>query len=193
MAYGASTGTRFDLGPPGAPAGDTVGGDCEVRHPATGRLVGCVLFAGILQAFAVGLVLHRLHDDPNEAHEAVFVSPLVHWLRDSALAAPGGILLLLTATLLARRIVARHPGARDGVRAHLLWAALGAVAYAVASVPAAMLHAQLFSAHHEGTGFLLHSAREAVLTLRYSFAILAGVALAGGLPWNPGTTSAEDR
>lgn len=142
-----------------------------------------VALAGLLQAFAVGVVLHRQHDDPTEAHEAVYIGPVQHWLRDSTLSVPLAVLLLLLATLVARRLATRQGRAGDGVGASLLWAGLGAVAYAVASIPAAMAHAWLFGAGHEEQSFLLHSAEEAVITLRYSFALLVGFALVVGLPW----------
>ncbi len=147
------------------------------------RLVGTVSAAGLLQAFAVGWVLHGLHDDPAEAHEAVYVPPVLHWLRDSALSVPGGLLLLFGATLVARRLATRDGGAGDGAGAYPLWAGLGAVAYAVASVPAALLHARLFEAGHEEVSFALHSAVEGIVTLRYSFVLLLGLAMAIGLPW----------
>lgn len=162
---------------------------------ATTRLVAYATAAGTVQAFSVGYILHRLHDDPNETHEAVYVTPVVHWLRDSALAAPGAIVLLIAATLVSRRIMARGSAGQAGasMAGYLVWAAFGAAAYALASVPAAMVHARLFSAHHEEGSYLLHSAEEAVLTLRYSFALLLGIAALAGLPWTPRTSNREDR
>jgi hypothetical protein len=142
-----------------------------------------VVSAGLIQAFAVGLVLHRLHSDPASAHEVTYVPPVLHWLRDSALAAPLAVLLLFIATSVARRLSTTGARPGDGVAAHALWAGLGAAAYAAASVPAALVHARLFGAHHEQTSFLLHSAKESLVTLRYSFALLVAFALAAGLPW----------
>lgn len=154
---------------------------------STVRLLAHVAAVGVVQAFAIGWVLHRLHDDPAEAHEAVYVPPVLHWLRDSALAVPGGVLLLLGATLLARRLCRRRgsdgAGAGAGAGAHLLWAGLGSVAYAEASVPAALVHARLFEAGHDEGSFALHSAVEGIVTLRYSFVLLLLLAVVAGLPW----------
>ena len=150
--------------------------------PSGMRVMGLVFPAALVQCFAVGFVLHRLHDDPAEAHEAVYIGPTAHWLRDSALSFPLALILLLLATLGARRLVAARGHAPDGVGAHLLWAGLGAVAYAVASVPAALAHTALFAAGHEERSFLFHSVEEAVVTLRYSFALLLAFALVVGLP-----------
>ncbi len=165
-------------------AGRTTAGGAnavDARAPV-GRLVAIVLAAGLVQAFAVGLVLHRLHDDPAEAHEARYVTPFLHWLRDSALAAPMAVALLLLATVAARRLSGGAPRT-SGLGPRLLWAGLGAMAYAAASVPAALVHSRLFGAGHEESSLLLHSAEEAIITLRYSFALLLAFSVLVGLPW----------
>ena len=159
---------------------------------STVGLLAHVAAVGVVQAFAIGWVLHRLHDDPAEAHEAVYVPPVLHWLRDSALSVPGGVLLLLGATLLARRLSRRRGRAGDGAGACLLWAGLGSVAYAVASVPAALVHARLFEAGHDEGSFALHSAVEGIVTLRYSFVLLLVLAVVAGLPWT-GRSRGGDR
>ena len=169
------------VGSAGATA--TRGGSAGARTAPAGRLVAVVLAAGLVQAFAVGLVLHRLHDDPAEAHEARYVAPVLHWLRDSALAAPMAVALLLLATLAARRLSGGTPRA-NSLGPRLVWAGLGAVAYAAASVPAALVHSRLFGAgHEESSSLLLHSAEEAIITLRYSFALLLAISVLVGLPW----------
>lgn len=167
-------------------------GPAAGRRPPR-RLAGLVVFIGLVQAFAVGLVLHLEHDDPSEAHEVVYVDPILHWLRDSALAAPLSILLLFGATLAARRLTTRRGRVGIGFGAAMLWAALGAVAYAVASVPAAMVHAELFSAGHTGTSFLLHSVEEGIITMRYSFALLLLFSMVTGVPWAARSSAGADR
>lgn len=151
------------------------------------RLVGRVVLAGVLQAFVVVLVLHRRHDEIGQAGEAVYLDPVAHWTRDSLLYAPVAVLLLLVATLAARRLVGGLRLADGGVGAVLLWSGLGAALYAAASVPAAVVHAQLFGAGHGhgGAGLpqFLPAAQEAIFTMRYSFALLLVYCLAVGLPW----------
>jgi hypothetical protein len=152
-----------------------------------------VVLIGLVQAFAVGLVLHLQHNDPSQAHEVTYVAPPLHWLRDSALAAPLSVLLLFAATLAARRLTTRRGKVGDGFGAVMLWAGLGAGAYAVASVPAAMVHAELFSAGHTGTSFLLHSVEEGIITLRYSFALLLLFPMVTGVPWAVRSPAGADR
>lgn len=151
------------------------------------RLVGRVVVAGVLQAFVVVLVLHRRHDEIGQAGEAVYLDPVAHWTRDSLLYAPVAVLLLLVATLAARRLVGALRLADGGVGAVLLWSGMGAALYAVASVPAAVVHGRLFGAGHGhgGAGLpqLLPATQEAIFTMRYSFALLLVYCLAVGLPW----------
>lgn len=173
-------------------------GVADETVPAVGlrpprRLAGLVVFIGLVQAFAVGLVLHLQHDDPSGAHEVAYVDPILHWLRDSALAAPLSVVLLFGATLLARRLTTRRGIIGTGFGAAMLWAALGALAYAVASVPAAMVHAELFSAGHTSTSFLLHSVEEGIITLRYSFALLLLFPMVTGVPWAVRSPAGADR
>jgi len=147
------------------------------------RVVVSVLCAAMLQSFAVGFVLHRLHEDPAEAHEAVYISPTLHWLRDSALAFPAAFVLLLLATLATGRVVTARGRSADGLGAYLLWATVGAGAYSLASVPAAYVHSVLFTATHDEGSLVLHSLQESILTLRYSFGLLVLYSIVFGLPW----------
>lgn len=137
----------------------------------------------IVQAFAVGWLLHSLHADPAESHEAVYIQPTLHWLRDSALSVPGAIAFLMLATALARRLVRRRGWDGDGFGARVLWALVGAAAYAAASVPGALVHDHLFVATHEGSSFVVHSLEEAMITARYAFVLLVLFAGVWGVPW----------
>lgn len=113
------------------------------------RLATRVLAAGVVQAFVVVFALQWRGDElGHHAGEAAYVGPLGHWLRDALLYAPVGVALLLLATLLARRLTARWTMAGDGVGAVVLWAGLGALAYALASVPASLAHGVLFADGH---------------------------------------------
>lgn len=149
------------------------------------RLTRLVLLAGVVQAAVVVAVLQRRGDDLGHAGEATYVGPLGHWLRDAVLYAPVGVALLLLATLLAHRLADRWTTASDGFAATLLWAGLGAVGYAVASVPASLAHGVLFAVGHAEPPSVWDAGQQAVLTLRYSFALLVAFAMVIGLPWAP--------
>lgn len=141
-----------------------------------------VALIGLLQASFVGWILHRLHSDPNESHEIAFIDPRLHWLRDAALATPLAILFLLTATYLTQRALSRRCIDFNSSRARVAWAAAGGLAYALASFPGSIIHSWLFLAGHTDSSFVAHSLGEAVVTLRYSFALLLLVALVWGVP-----------
>lgn len=161
----------------------------EVRAPggrrARRRLFGLVSVAAVVQAFTIVGVLHARGDDLGHAHEAVYVDPVAHWLRDAVLYVPASVALLLLATLLARHLAGRWLRTPDGVGAAVLWAGLGAGAYALASVPAAMAHGALFTATGVGLPSLLAALQEAIVTLRYSFGLLVFCVMVLGLPWAP--------
>lgn len=169
-------------------AGDGTVGDrrrgADSGLPAV-RVVGSVLCAALLQSVAVGFVLHRLHEDPAQSHEAVYISPTLHWLRDSALSFPAAFVLLLVGTLGVRRALAASGRSADGVGAYVLWASVGAGASSLASVPGAYVHSLLFTATHDEGSLVLHSLQESILTLRCSFGLLVVYSLAFGLPWAP--------
>ena len=156
------------------------------RRLARRRLLALVGAAGVLQAFVIVLILHGRHDDGvGHAREVAYVDPVAHWLRDSVMYTPVGVALLLLATVLARRLVRRWGGGDEGFRAAMVWALLGAGAYALASVPATVVHGALFSAGHAGTPGFFPAAEEGIVTLRYSFALLLVFAMVLGVPWSP--------
>lgn len=131
----------------------------------------------------VGL-LHLRHDDLLH-QELTYLDPVAHWLRDALFYAPAGTVLLLLATLAARQVAMGWGRPDDGVAAALLWAALGALAYALASVPATAVHALLFAHGHAVSQSLVATLEEAIVTLRYSLAVLLATAMVVGVPWGP--------
>lgn len=143
-----------------------------------------------VQAYAVGYVLHSLHGDPAEAHEVAYIDPTLHWLRDSSLALPAAFCFLLAATLALRWLLGRVGCDPDGFRARVGWAVAGAFAYALASIPGAVIHNELFLAGHDDVSFVTHSLEEALITARYSFVILILFSALWGVPWRRGGRAA---
>ena len=157
-----------------------------------------VALAGATQASAAVLVLVLLHTGGTAAafpvgHGAASATatadlpPLVHWLRDAALAAPLAIVTLAAATLLTQLVVRRgRLDARSG-RTGALWAGLGALCFAVAMIPAGYLHGQLFGEIHPGVAPLAHGVSEAAVAALPAFLVLLAIARFAGLPWSAGT------
>jgi len=141
------------------------------KSTSTSRRAALVLAGAVAHALGVGLVLHLVHGD---AHEAVPIGPLAHWLRDSLLSAPASLAALLLAGVAASR-GARWVGIRPGSpAARVSWALIAALAYAVASVPGNAIHAGLFGAEHEGMAFAAHAVRDGGIVYVASFFLLIG-------------------
>src|SRR3712207_8702779 len=130
--------------------------------------------AGIVVAFGVGLVLHLIHAGAHEAHAP---SPVLHWLRDSALALPGTIAVLAIAFAPARALVRWAGLSADGRIGHLLQSLAGAVGYALFTIPAGSVHARLFAAEHHGSGFVTHALPAGSVAVLPSFALLPALPL----------------
>jgi hypothetical protein len=93
-------------------------------------------------------VLQQAHDG---LHEHLELPPMLHIIRDGALAVPAAALAVL-AGLIAGHTVGR-PG-RSRIVERVVFAAVGAAAFAVLSVPGNQLHGALFGAEEEGVGFI---------------------------------------
>ena len=138
------------------------------RRAAWSTLVGTAL------ALVAVALLQRLHAGEREAHE---LSPLLHWLRDGALAVPIGVLGVWTASRLRVRRL-------EGAPARVAWAFFAALIFALGSVPGNELHARLFGAHHhEAMSPLQHLARDGSAALLYAFVFLLAMGLLLGVPW----------
>src|SRR3954447_13569239 len=78
-----------------------------VREPLPIRKLcpsSALAWLGVIQAYAVGLVLHLQH---RHAHEAHAINPTLHWLRDSTLAVPLSLVVLAVGTALTRLLFGR--------------------------------------------------------------------------------------
>ncbi len=169
-------------------------------------LVRRVAVLGLVQTFAIGWVLQRLHDHGDAdlhvaaghsghaghaghtattSHERL--NPIVHWLRDASLAAPFVIGVLLLATLAARAVLRRRDVAGDTGRARLAFAVIASLVAAAASAPGVVVHGWLFDADQTHASTAAHLLAVALVTLRFTFAIALAFALAFGLPWRPTT------
>lgn len=140
---------------------------------------------GLILSYAVGWILHYLHPPDiavehtphhggGTAPSAHTLSPLAHYLRDSTLAAPVVIGLVLITTVVVERILARRGMAADSGAAKLIFS--GAVALAAAA-------AVSFSTNLPGVTL--------AATLRYTFALTLGLTLLFGVPWRRPTRTGE--
>ena len=144
---------------------------------ALGRVVA---YSWLMAAAAIG-VLNQLHADLHEHND---LPPLVHWLRDAALAVP----MAAIAVVIAALIVRSRLGSSRGDSGHSLvrpfsWAVLAAVLFAVLSIPGIQLHGLLFGAEKESVGWLQDAVNDGGITLATSLAVLVPLALLLGPPW----------
>jgi hypothetical protein len=141
-----------------------------------------------LAIVAIG-VLQQAHAGLDEHLE---LSPLVHLLRDAALAVPAAaIAIVLASILVAGRWVARAarpPSAVD----RLLWVLVAAAIFAVLSVPGNELHGTLFGAEdEEELSWLADLALDAGIALIGALLALVPLALVAGLPLQDPATAAS--
>jgi hypothetical protein len=105
----------------------------------------------------------------------------VHFLRDSTLALPVSIAVLMAVALAVRRL-------GDGVPARLGFAVGAAVVAAAVSVPEVLVHGGLFGEHVAGVSLTSHLTGVALVTLRYTFALILAAVVLFGVPWRTRTT-----
>lgn len=161
--------------------------------PCNGAVTKRIIALALTQSLAIGWVLHFvylpdagvLHGSRSSHHGAAAaeqpLSPVWHYLRDTALAFPVAILVVTATVLLLRRVWRLATGR---VMAVVVFAAAIAVAFAVAAVPEVLAHGVLFDEHVEGVSLRTHVSGVALVTLRYTFALAIGWALLFGLPWS---------
>ncbi len=134
----------------------------------------------LLLAFGAGLVLHLAHGAEHEQHE---ISPLLHWLRDSALSTPLALTSAVVGDLAGRRASGRlRNGTVGGATAALDGAArlstllATALCYSVLSVPGNLVHGWVFvgDAHpeHEAVSGVPHLLADGSLALGSATATL---------------------
>lgn len=150
---------------------------------------------GTAQAAVVVYVLHQRHGHAPAARPighhalradllapgAAELDPTVHYLRDAALAVPGFVIAALVTTLLANRLC--RVLSDEGGAARLVFAVAAGLSGAVATVAGATVHGLLFA---DGVGGLsaVSLGADAVVALRFSFALAVVFALLAGVPWS---------
>ncbi|PZF83373.1 hypothetical protein, partial [Jiangella anatolica] len=171
-----------------------------VDRPFVWRVTGLAL----VQNYVVGWRLHRpaAAAEPHASADVIVaaaqahgghggtghigtghVDPWVHFLRDSTLAAPVSVAVLLAVCLLTRAILRRTRVADESVQARLAFALGAAGAAALASVPSTAVHGWLFDEELAGVSVGSHYLDVALVTLRYTFAISLLFAAFLGVPW----------
>jgi hypothetical protein len=167
--------------------GDSVGALRSDRLRAvTGAVMSALLPMRIardswwLALVAIG-VLQQAHLGLHEHRE---LSPLVHLLRDAALAVPAAAVAVVVASaFVARRLVSRATFRRPGVADRLLWVVIAAGIFAVLSVPGNQLHSTLFGAEdEEELSWLADVALDAGIALIGALLALVPLVAVAGLP-----------
>jgi hypothetical protein len=127
-------------------------------------------------------VLQQAHVGLSEHNE---LPPLMHLLRDGALAVPSAAVSVIVATLaLAPSLAVEVPGARHGLSDwdRLRWVVLTALLFAVLSIPGNQLHSLLFHAEEEEIGWLADVSLDAVIALIGALIALFPIGIVVGPP-----------
>jgi hypothetical protein len=137
-------------------------------------------------------VLHQAHAGLHEHNE---LPPLLHLIRDVALAVPSAALAIVMAAIaLGPRLQRGEPGVRNGLKQldRFLWVVLGAAIFGVLAVPGNQVHSVLFGAATEELGWLADASLDAVIAFIGGLIALLPVAIVVGPPIRraPGLTPA---
>ncbi|WP_405061750.1 hypothetical protein OG474_08880 [Kribbella sp. NBC_01505] len=135
-------------------------------------MLGKVAVLGLIQNYLVGWVLHYVYPPVHQAAPTAHhgtgtpehaANPLLHFLRDSTIALPVSIAVLIVVAVLAREL-----GLGEGIWSRVGFAAGAAVVAAAANVLTVHAHQPLFVA---------------LVTLRYTFALTLAAVVLFGVPW----------
>jgi hypothetical protein len=157
----------------------------EPREASAGAafrlLPGRVVAYGWLLAAVPIALLQLVHAGVHEHHE---LPPVLHWLRDTALAVPLAAVAVVVAALLVARLRPTEPGERASLTTMALWGVLAALLFAALSIPGNQMHGLLFGAEEEeGVSLLNDLAADALYALEAALLVLAPVSLLAGMPW----------
>jgi hypothetical protein len=159
----------------------TLGRALLLTPPTADRVVRFVAAAWLL-ALAGIWASQQVHAG---LHEHLELSPLLHLVRDSALAVPLAGLAIVLAGLVNGELI-RSLGLRpDSLAAALAWAAVAALVFAALSVPGNELHGLLFGAEEEEGSLVADLLLDAGVVLASSLLFLAPAAAIRLAPWPP--------
>jgi hypothetical protein len=117
-------------------------------------------------------------------HESNELPPLLHWFRDTALAAPAAAAAVVAAALVVARVRASEAGERASLVGVAAWGVLAAALFAALSVPLVQVHGALFGAEVLiGESPLEHALGEGFTTFQLALVVLVPLALLAGVPW----------
>jgi hypothetical protein len=133
---------------------------------------------GIYLALTAGLAIQIFHAGEQEIVPTPF---FFHWLRDSLLAAPIGIIATALTIEPARRLAPRLGIRGRGVA--VLWSFLAAAVYSLGVIPGNLIHAGLFVQWHTHTSSLSHGFSDAIRVLDPAFVALVVAVFIVGAPW----------
>ena len=142
---------------------------------AAGSSIDAVAFIAAswwLAAVAIA-VLQQAHDG---LHEHLQLPPLLHLVRDGALAVPAAAVALLAG------VVSAHIAGGGGFRQRVVFVIVGAAAFALLSIPGNQLHGALFGAEEEELSLLADALLDGGLAFIGALLALIPFGLVIGLP-----------
>ena len=148
----------------------------RVGRPTAEQVAGFIACSWLLAMVAI-FAVQQVHQDLREHLE---LPPILHWLRDAAVAVPLAALAIGSAAFLVWLVYGRSDAGRvRPAAAWLAWAVIAAVTFAVLSVPGNQLHGLLFGAEEEPIGWLEDALKDGSIVLVASLVALVPVALLG--------------
>ena len=155
----------------------------RIRAMIVGRLAQLHPLAFILASWWLAIIaIALLRQAHAGAHEPGELAPLLHLLRDAALAVPLAGVAVASGSLLLGLRLGRSWAATYGpkTRDRLLWALLVAGTFAVLSIPGIQIHGALFGIGAEPPTGLADVARDAAIAVIGALLALVPLALVAG-------------
>ena len=148
----------------------------RLGRPSTEQVAGFIACSWLLAMVAI-FAVQQVHQD---LHEHLELPPILHWLRDAAVAVPLAALAIGSAGFLVRWVYGGSDAGRGRqAAAWLAWAVIAAVVFAVLSIPGNQVHGLLFGAEEEPVGWLEDALKDGSIVLVASLVALVPVALIG--------------
>ena len=118
-------------------------------------------------------------------HEHVDLPPLLHLVRDAALAVPLAALALAVGGCLTVWALKRLRSKESEITGRVAWVVVTAAMFTLLSIPGHEIHGYLFGAEREDLGWLAHAVADGWVVFQAAVVVLLPIAFIPIGPWPP--------
>ena len=150
--------------------------------PATPARIGAYVVCAWLLALGGIWAAQGVHEG---LHEHVDLPPLIHLVRDAALAVPLAAVAIALGGLLAVEALTLVRAKLSEVPGRIAWAVITALLFTLLSIPGHEMHSFLFGAEHEQVGWLADAVADGWVVFQAAIVVLLPIAFLPIGPWPP--------